>query len=154
MKSILILLLVIFLVNPIIVQSQEMQNHVYILIPKINEVGSKITFLEHKRGILMSAYITFDFPNYTVIVSHMPPWVDYPSEGNREQMEVYTKDLFNSKVLLANKLTFRQWWELEQIGLKQKIFMIFQEEYLSKDRFVLNHKFKAFEVRVTADGPI
>lgn len=34
------------------------------------------------------------------------------------------------------------------------IYMIFQEDYLSKERFVLNHKFKALEVRVTADGPI
>ncbi|MDX5476920.1 hypothetical protein [Fontibacter flavus] len=110
--------------------------------------------MEHKKGISVGAYITFDEPNYTVTVTHMPPWVDYPSEGNREEIKVSQNDLIKARVLFAEKLTFKEWSELEQIGLKQKIYMIFQEDYLSKDRFVLNHRFKAFEVRITANGPI
>lgn len=154
MRLILILTLAFCLKDPIIVKSQEVQNNLYILIPRTNKEGSKISFMEHKRGISIGAYITFDIPTYTVRVSHMPPWVDYPSEGNREQIEVTASDMLNSRILCAEKLTFNEWSELEQIGLNQKIYMIFQEDYLSKDRFVLNHQFKAYEVRVTADGPI
>ncbi len=154
MKPILIISLILFLVNPIIAKSQEEQDHLFILIPKTNKKGSKISFMEHKRGISIGAYITFDKPNYSARVTHMPPWVDYPSEGNREEIEIKPKDLIKSKMLFAEKLTFMEWSELEQIGLKQKIYMIFEEDYLSKDRFVLDHQFKALEVRVTADGPI
>lgn len=38
--------------------------------------------------------------------------------------------------------------------MKQKIYMIFYEDYMSKERFVWNKKFRAYEVWVTADGPI
>jgi hypothetical protein len=154
MKPILIISIILFLVNLIIVKSQEVQNSIFILIPKTNKVGSKISFKEHKRGVSIGAYITFEKPNYSVRVTHMPLWVDYPSKDNREEIEISPYDLINSKVLFAEKLNFMEWRELEQIGLNQKIYMIFEEDYLSKDRFVLDHKFKALEVRVTADGPI
>ncbi|MGY6521823.1 MAG: hypothetical protein ACXIUD_08855 [Mongoliitalea sp.] len=154
MKRTFILLCAFFLVPVLIIKAQDTLGKIFILIPTTNEKGTKISYSEHKRGILIGAYITFDVPNYTVIVSHMPPWVDYPSEGNREQIEVTASDMLNSSILCAEKLTFNEWSELEQIGLKQKIYMVFQEDYLSKDRFVLNHQFKAYEVRVTADGPI
>ncbi len=154
MKPIVIVSLVLFSINPIIVKSQDALNHLYIIIPKINEKGSKISFMEHKKGISIGAYITFDKPNFSVRISHMPSWVDYPLEGNRDEIEVTYSDLLQANLLFADKLSFDEWDQIELSNKHRKIYMVFHEDFMSKNRFILNHKFKAFEVNVTADGPI
>lgn len=32
--------------------------------------------------------------------------------------------------------------------------MIFEDEFMAKERFVYNYKFKGLEIRLAADGPI
>ena len=83
-------------------------------------------------------------------------WDKYLVHDTKSGRKAYEFSLKYEKSLVPKSVLEGQeeWSELEQIGLNQKIYMIFQEDYLSKDRFVLNHKFKALEVRVTADGPI
>jgi hypothetical protein len=126
-------------------------HEVFIIVEKNSDVRSRIYYLE--RDMHLSVRINFDIPNYSAHMMHISSKANHFNYSH-EEIQVSQKDLIKSKLLFAEKLTFMEWSELEQIGLKQKIYMIFEEDYLSNDRFVLDHQFKALEVRVTADGPI
>jgi hypothetical protein len=151
MKVLTFIQVIIFLIStPTSVLDKEIQD-VFILVERNADVKSRIYYLE--KDMHHSVRINFDTPNYSAHMMHISSKANHFNYSH-EEIEITPYDLIKSKILFAEKLTFMEWRELEQIGLKQKIFMIYQEEYLSNDRFVLNHKFKAFEVRVTADGPI
>jgi hypothetical protein len=132
------------------VSKKEVQT-VFIVVKKNSDVRSNIYYLE--KDMHHSVRINFDTPNYSAHMMHISSKANHFNYSH-EEIEISQKEMITSKILFAEKLTFVEWRELEQIGLNQKIYMIFEEDYLSKDRFILNHQFKAFEVRVTADGPI
>lgn len=151
MKALTLIQIIILLVSsPTPVFDKEVQE-VFILVERNADVRSRIYYLE--KDMHHSVRINFDTPNYSAHMMHISSKANHFNYSH-EEIEISQNEMINSKVLFAEKLTFMEWSELEQIGLNQKIYMIFQEDYLSMDRFVLNHKFKALEVRVTADGPI
>ncbi|MCH7415901.1 hypothetical protein MM213_20540 [Belliella sp. R4-6] len=151
MKALTLIQIIILLVSsPTPVFDKEVQE-VFILVERNADVRSRIYYLE--KDMHHSVRINFDTPNYSAHMMHISSKANHFNYSH-EEIEISKKEMINSKVLFAEKLTFMEWSELEQIGLNQKIYMIFQEDYLSKERFVLNHKFKALEVRVTVDGPI
>lgn len=151
MKVLTLIQLITFLFStPTSVFDKEIQE-VFILVERNSDVRSRIYYVE--KDMNHSVRINFETPNHSAHMMHISSRANHFNYSHGE-IEISSNDLIKSKILFAEKLTFMEWSELEQIGLNQKIYMIFQEEYLSKDRFVLNHKFKAFEVRVTADGPI
>jgi len=106
-----------------------------------------------ERNSMMHVWVSFNQPNYRANLSHIPPEANH-WEYSHKTIEAAQLELINSRILFAEKLNFMEWRELEQIGLKQKIYMILHDDYMSKERFVWNKKFKAYEVWVTADGPI
>lgn len=106
-----------------------------------------------ERNSIMHVWVSFNLPNHRANLSHIPPEVNH-WEYSHEKIEVGQIELTNSQVLFADKLDFMDLSDLEQLGKKQKIYMILHEDYMSKERFIWNNKFKAYEVWVTADGPI
>ncbi|MFN3800808.1 hypothetical protein [Belliella pelovolcani] len=106
-----------------------------------------------ERNSIMHVWVSFNQPNYRANLSHIPPEVNH-WEYSHENVEVGHLDLAKSQVLFVENLDFMDWGDLEQLGKKQKIYMILYEDYMSKERFVWNKKFTAYEVWVTADGPI
>jgi hypothetical protein len=106
-----------------------------------------------ERNSIMHVWVSFNQPNHRANLSHIPPEVNH-WEYSHEKVEVGHLDLAKSQVLFAENLDFMDWGDLEQLGKKQKIYMILYEDYMSKERFVWNKKFTAYEVWVTADGPI
>ncbi|MCH7415879.1 hypothetical protein MM213_20430 [Belliella sp. R4-6] len=152
MKYILIIIIYVFLGYQSQENTENAIKRIFIILPKNSDSSSKI-FYSDKKDISYGALIYFKEPVYKAIIKHTPRRANHP-EYKHEEIDITNKELMESTILFAEKLTFMEWSELEQIGLKQKIYMIFEEDYLSKNRFVLDHKFKALEVRVTADGPI
>jgi len=127
-------------------------DRVFVIVEKNTNSGSNFYYHEIK-DVSYGFNITFKIPNYRAYMIHTPVRANH-WEYKHEEIEVTRSELTQSKVLFADQLTYSEWSELERVGLEDKIYMIFQEEYMSSDRFVLDHKFKALEVRVTADGPI
>ncbi|MCH7413266.1 hypothetical protein MM213_07215 [Belliella sp. R4-6] len=107
----------------------------------------------YDRNGSTSVWVSFGSPNLRANLFHIPPEVNH-WEYSHEKVEVGHLDLAKSQVLFAENLDFMDWGDLEQLGKKQKIYMILYEDYMSKERFVWNKKFTAYEVWVTADGPI
>lgn len=128
--------------------SSKNQERVFLVIDK-NSENIDVSF----RSQGMFIWIKFDLPNYRANASHTPPEVNH-WEYSHEEIEIGQTELINAQIFFANQLSFSDWSDLEKLGENQKIYVIFYDEYMNRDRFVWNHKFKAWEVRVTADGPI
>jgi hypothetical protein len=125
---------------------------VFIIVEKNTKPNSYLYYHEIK-DVTYGFRITFDIPNYSASMIHTPVRTNHP-EYKHEEIEITQQELLKSKVLFADKLKFREWEDLEVFDQEGEIYMIFQEDYMTSDRFVLNHKFKALEVRVVANGPI
>ncbi|WP_339757611.1 hypothetical protein [Algoriphagus aquimarinus] len=107
----------------------------------------------HERKDLDYFYtITFNIPSLKVSLFHIPERVNHFNYAH-EEIEVTQSELLQSKVLYADELTYTDWSELQKCQEKVKVYFIYQEDYLSKDRFVLDHKFKALEAYVSTSGP-
>lgn len=120
----------------------------------ISERKSGVPYISyHERKDLDYFYtITFNTPNLKVSLFHIPKRANYELYSH-EEIEVTQSELLLSKVLYADKLTYTDWSELQKCQEEVKVYFIYQEDYFSKDRFVLDHKFKALEAYVSTSGP-
>ncbi len=128
--------------------SNENDQKTYIV---INTNSELIHYSE--RGNSVFIRIEFLRPNLKAYAIHVRKKI-YEDDYDHKEVELKQSDLFDSRTLFADKLSFSDWSDLEKIGENQKIYVIFHDEYMSRDRFIWNHKLKALEVWVTADGPI
>lgn len=139
-------------VNSASSQQSSPEERIFLVIPRSNVPNSKVSYAEHKT-ILYGAIITFDIPNISAQVFHIPSKNNHP-DYKHEEIYISQSDLLYSTVLFVDQLTFGDFVELEQNVASYKYYMIFQEDYMTKNRFILNHRFKALEVAVRADGAI
>lgn len=151
MKTLLIILFFIGLNQISLIEHSYNVNHVFIVINKKSNDTTNIYYHE-VEDVTYSFSIRFEAPNYRASLIHIPKRANYELYSH-EEIEVTQSQLLQSKVLYAEKLTYTDWSELQKCQEEDKVYIIFQEDYLSKDRFVLNHKFKALEAYVSTSGP-
>lgn len=152
MKFITVLVFTFFIFGFYQQSIENCNQKLVIIIEKCEDSRSKIYYSE-KKDIIYSFRIKFDIPNHSAWVQHIPSRANH-WEYSHEEIEIGQTELINAQIFFANQLSFSDWSDLEKLGEKQKIYVILYDEYMNRDRFVWNHKFKAWEVWVTADGPI
>lgn len=139
-------------VNSASSQQSSPEERIFLVIPRSNVSNSKISYAEHKTT-LYGAIITFDIPNLSAQVFHVPSKNNHP-DYKHEEIYVSQSELLYSTVLFVDQLSFTDFVLLEQNSASYKYYMIFQEDYMTNNRFILNHRFRALEATVHADGAI
>lgn len=139
-------------VNSASSQQSSPEERIFLVIPRSNVSNSKISYAEHKTT-LYGAIITFDIPNLSAQVFHVPSKNNHP-DYKHEEIYVSQSELLYSTVLFVDQLSFTDFVLLEQNSASYKYYMIFQEDYMTNNRFILNHRFRALEATVRADGAI
>jgi hypothetical protein len=139
-------------VNSASSQQSSPEERIFLVIPRSNVSNSKISYAEHKTT-LFGAIITFDIPNLSAQVFHVPSKNNHP-DYKHEEIYVSQSELLYSTVLFVDQLSFTDFVLLEQNSASYKYYMIFQEDYMTNNRFILNHRFRALEATVRADGAI
>ncbi|MGY6522499.1 MAG: hypothetical protein ACXIUD_12255 [Mongoliitalea sp.] len=153
MKNLFVWMLSLFLFTFNINSQQYLpKERIFIVIPRNNIPDSKISYAEHKTT-LYGAIITFDTPNFSASAFHVPSRNNHP-DYRHEEIWVSQSELQLSSLVFAEDLTFNDWENLEKNRGSKKYYLIFKEDYLSNNRFILNFKYRALEVEIHANGPI
>lgn len=93
---------ILFLKSLSVAFSQSDGSRIFVVIPKYPPENSKISFGDKIDDVVISAYILFEEPNYSVRLTHIPKSVDYIPELKSEEIEVSYSDILNSRLFYAD----------------------------------------------------
>ncbi|MCH6236731.1 hypothetical protein [Cognataquiflexum rubidum] len=56
--------------------------------------------------------------------------------------------LFSHKTFWDREMDFNKWSKLGSFAMSRTVFMVYEDELLSNNRFVYGHKFKAYQIMI------